>query len=138
MSRSLIAFYVGSAALALYGVGHTLGYSKDRRTDRGKDYVRVLKETPAAMPGVTRTYLHLFEGYSWMMALMVFAYGLLNVLLAWVAPQVASTSRAIAGLDLAVSFAAAGLAKRYFFGAPLLLSLVAGVSFLLVLLWAAS
>lgn len=136
MSRSLIAFYVGSGALALYGIGHALAFVHDRKADRGKDYVRALRETPAEMPGVTRTYLHLFEGYSWMTGTMTLAYGLLNLLLAWVAPRVVTESAAIAGLDLVVSLVAALLAKRYFFPAPLGLSVLAGFSYLLVLWWA--
>nr|HRC87539.1 hypothetical protein [Thermoanaerobaculia bacterium] len=114
MNGSLISFYVGGGALALYGVGHTLGYATGRAQDRDSEFVRMLKATPSNMPGVQKSRFHLYEGYSWMTAFMALAFGLLNLVLAWVAPQLAGSVPLLL-VDFLTAGTAALLAWRYFF-----------------------
>ena len=137
MNLPLVAYHVGSVALLLYGVGHTFGYLQGRREDAGKLYVRVLKESPAILPGITRTQFHLYEGYSWMTSLMTGAFGAMNLVLALSAPEVAAASRPLQAVGLVVALACATLAKRYFFAAPLGLSLLASAAFAVAVVTAA-
>jgi hypothetical protein len=125
----LVACHVGSAAFLLYGVGHTLGYLQGRRIEASLPHVAALKQTPAELPGVTRTYFDLYEGYSWMTAVMTFAFGLLNEVLALSAPDLVASNRALAAVNVAVALVATVLARRHFFAAPLVLSALAALAF---------
>ncbi|HEX4951988.1 MAG TPA: hypothetical protein VF017_01145 [Thermoanaerobaculia bacterium] len=136
MNRSLIAFYVGSIAFVLYGVGHSLGYASGRAEDREKEFVKVLRSTPAEMPGVSKSRFDLYEGYSWMTGLMPLAFGLLNLVLVRVAPQLVVSSRPLLAVNLLVALAVALMAWRFFFAPPLSLAALAALAFLLGLVWA--
>src|SRR5262245_11031179 len=122
MDLPLVGSCVGSAAIALFGVGHGFGYLAGRKIGAGQDHARALKAVECRLPTRTRPYFDLYECYSWTMVLMLVGYGVFGVVLASIAPGLVAGSRALAAVNLAVALGCLWLGRRYFFSFPIVLS----------------
>jgi hypothetical protein len=129
VNTPLVACQVGCGLLVFWGLAHSLGHVKDKRESKDGEHVRVLRQSPANLPGVARSYLDLYDGYSWTMSLMTAAFGALLLALALSEPAVAASSRPVQAVALVASLGLAALSKRYFFLPPLLVALLAAVAF---------
>lgn len=116
MKCLLIVFKVGSWSYILVGLGHLVTSMSVPVTAERVEIIQAMKDFPIVMLG-TESNLYLFhEGFSLMMGFLLFAYGLLNLL---VVRKNKIPSKDIIAVNIVVSLVALALSIRYFFIVPI-------------------
>ncbi len=128
MNSNSMLSKVGSWAFVLVGIGHLVTSTFGPDVPGQLEILDTMREFPITMLG-TESNLFLFhEGFSLMMGLMLFGYGLLNLSLL---RELSMPSSRMLAINVSISLVAFCLSLRNFFAVPVFLLGVASLCFVL-------
>ena len=71
---------IASWSLILVGIGHTITDLTSPKSETQIDFIQKMKEFPIEIMGTETNIFSFHQGFSLMMGLLLFGYGLLNIL----------------------------------------------------------
>ena len=72
---------IASWSLILVGIGHTITDLTSPKSETQIDFIQKMKEFPIEIMGTETNIFSFHQGFSLMMGLLLFGYGLLNILI---------------------------------------------------------
>ncbi|WP_458626742.1 LIC_13387 family protein [Winogradskyella sp. PC D3.3] len=81
MKIEKISSKIASWSLIFVGIGHTITDLTSPKTSSQNDFIIKMKEFPIEILGSNATIFSFHQGFSLMMGLLLFGYGLLNILI---------------------------------------------------------
>ena len=72
---------IASWSLILVGIGHTITDLTSTKSETQIDFIQKMKEFPIEIMGTETNIFSFHQGFSLMMGLLLFGYGLLNILI---------------------------------------------------------
>jgi hypothetical protein len=126
-----ILFSIGGWNYIVLGVLHLAYFGAITLSANRPAVVATMRATPTplGMFGRQTDLLSLYNGFSFMMAVMLITAGGLSVLAQWIDSDFPSHSGAILGFNVVLSLVALILSVKFFFGAPVWLFLVSFVAY---------
>lgn len=124
---------IASWALIFVGIGHTLTDLTNQKTESQNDFIIKMKEFPIDVLGSETNLFSFHQGFSLMMGLLLFGYGLLNLLILR-NYQASSIPTNIMILNVIICVISFVLSIRYFFIVPILFTGIALLGFTLSLI----
>ncbi|WP_027421362.1 LIC_13387 family protein [Crocinitomix catalasitica] len=121
-----------SWALLLVGIGHTMAVLTSPITEQQSNYIQQMKGFPIEMFGSNIDIYSFYQGFSLMMGLLLFGYGLINLMILSM-PQVIKLPRNILILNVFVSLLSFVLSVQYFFTVPVIFTGIALTGFTITL-----
>ena len=123
------AFYkIASWSLILVGIGHTITYLTSPKTSLQNDFITKMKEFPIEILGTETNIFSFHQGFSLMMGLLLFGYGLLNLLILR-NNQALNIPTNILILNSIISLICFILSFAYFFIVPIVFTSIAFLGF---------
>lgn len=132
MKITLISYKIASWALILVGIGHTITDLTTPKTLEQNDFILKMKEFTIQILGAETDIFSFHQGFSLMMGLLLFAYGLLNLLILK-NNKSANLASNILILNIIVSLISVILSLKYFFIVPVVFTSIAFLGFLISL-----
>lgn len=126
MKISLISYKIASWILVLGGILHSLGDLLAPATAERNELILQMKEIPVKLFGGTFNAFSFFQGFSFMMGLLLIGYGVLNLLILKNNKQADLPSNILI-LNIIISFVGLIISIKYFFIIPILIT---GIPFL--------
>jgi hypothetical protein len=124
---------IASWSLILVGFGHTITYLTSPKNAIQIDFVQRMKEFPIEIMGTESNIFSFYEGFSLMMGLFLFSYGLLNILILR-NHQVEPIATNIVILNSIVCLISFILSLNYFFIVPIVFTGIAFLGFTISLI----
>ena len=115
---------IASSALIFVGIGHTITDLTSPKTEAQNDFLLKMKEFTIEILGTETNIFSFHQGYSLMMGLLLFGYGLLNILISKNNKESGLPTNILV-LNSIVCFASLLLSIRYFFVVPIVLTGIA-------------
>lgn len=115
---------IASSALIFVGIGHTITDLTSPKTEVQNDFLLKMKEFTIEILGTETNIFSFHQGYSLMMGLLLFGYGLLNILISKNNKESGLPTNILV-LNSIVCFASLLLSIRYFFVVPIVLTGIA-------------
>lgn len=117
------SYRIASWSFMLVGIGHTITDLTSPKTLTQKEFILTMKSFAISILGTETSVFSFHQGYSLMMGLLLFGYGLLNLLV--INNNAIYISRSILSLNITVSLIAVILSLKYFFIVPVVFTSVA-------------
>ena len=117
---------IASWSLILVGIGHTITDLTSPKSETQIDFIQKMKEFPIEIMGTETNIFSFHQGFSLMMGLLLFGYGLLNILILR-NNQASSIPTNILILNILICVISFVLSKKYFFIVPIVFT---GISLL--------
>ena len=126
MKAEKISSKVASWSLILVGIGHTITDLTSPKTALQNDFIIKMKEFPIEVLGSETNIFSFHQGFSLMMGILLFGYGLLNILIIR-NNQTISIPTNIVILNIIICLISLVLSIKYFFIVPIVFT---GIAFL--------
>jgi hypothetical protein len=133
MNYSKLAFKTASWSFIVVGIGHLTTDLLKPKTKEQLMFIQTMKDFSIDLMGTEVNVFSFHQGYSIMMGLLLFAYGVLNLMLLKNNGQDRLASNILV-FNCVVSFACTVLSIMYFFIIPIVLTGVAFLGFTVSLL----
>lgn len=127
MKIKKISYKIASWSFLLVGVGHTITDLTTPKTPEQIAFIFKMKSFTIQILGTETNIFSFHQGYSLMMGLLLFGYGLLNLMMA--NNNALHISQGILILNITVSLIAVILSLKYFFVVPVAFTSVALLGF---------
>ena len=133
MKVEKISSKIASWSLIFVGVGHTITDLTSPKTALQNDFIIKMKEFPIEVLGSETNIFSFHQGFSLMMGLLLFGYGLLNVLILRSNRAIPIPPNIII-LNIIVCLISLLLSIKYFFIVPILFTGIAFLGFTISLI----
>ena len=133
MKVEKISSKIASWSLIFVGVGHTITDLTSPKTALQNDFIIKMKEFPIEVLGSETNIFSFHQGFSLMMGLLLFGYGLLNVLILRSNRAIPIPPNIII-LNIIVCLISLLLSIKYFFIVPILFTSIAFLGFTISLI----
>ena len=133
MKVEKISTKIASWSLIFVGVGHTITDLTSPKTALQNDFIIKMKEFPIEVLGSETNIFSFHQGFSLMMGLLLFGYGLLNVLILRSNRAIPIPPNIII-LNIIVCLISLLLSIKYFFIVPILFTSIAFLGFTISLI----
>jgi len=133
MKVQKISSKIASWSLIFVGVGHTITDLTSPKTALQNDFIIKMKEFPIEVLGSETNIFSFHQGFSLMMGLLLFGYGLLNILILK-SNRAIPTPPNIIILNIIVCLISLLLSIKYFFIVPILCTGIAFLGFTISLI----
>ena len=117
---------IASWSLILVGIGHTITDLTSTKSETQIDFIQKMKEFPIEIMGSETNIFSFHQGFSLMMGLLLFGYGLLNILILR-NNQASSIPTNIIIFNIIICVISFVLSIKYFFIVPIVFT---GISLL--------
>jgi hypothetical protein len=117
---------IASWSLILVGIGHTITDLTSPKSETQIDFIQKMKEFPIEIMGTETNIFSFHQGFSLMMGLLLFGYGLLNILILR-NNQASSIPTNIQIINILICIISFVLSIKYFFIVPIVFT---GISLL--------
>ncbi len=117
---------IASWSLILVGIGHTITDLTSTKSETQIDFIQKMKEFPIEIMGTETNIFSFHQGFSLMMGLLLFGYGLLNILILR-NNQASSIPTNIIIFNIIICVISFVLSIKYFFIVPIVFT---GISLL--------
>jgi hypothetical protein len=124
----------GSCAFLLTGTGHLMAHFLAPKTAPQLEMMKSMEKFSISMPGTQSNLLLFHEGFSIMMGILLFSFGLMNLILYKISESDPKTYKNILLLNCVLSLISFILSVKYFFVVPVVLMGIATLSFFGILL----
>lgn len=133
MKISLISYKIASCTLVLGGIIHTLSEVLAPETPERIEIIKKMETLNSQILGTNFNMFLFFQGFSFMMGLLLFGYGLLNLFILKNIQQ-EEIPLNILITNTAITFTAVILSVKYFFIIPILLTSIPFLGYLISLI----
>ncbi|WBX75863.1 hypothetical protein PG911_14585 [Tenacibaculum ovolyticum] len=124
MNFQKISSKIASWSLILVGIGHTITYLTNPKTELQNNFILKMKAFPVDILGSKSNLFFFHHGFSLMMGVLLFGYGLLNLFLLK-NNKATTTPTNIIILNSIICLTALLLSIKYFFIVPIVFTSVA-------------
>ncbi|MBK6265380.1 hypothetical protein JKA74_10045 [Marivirga sp. S37H4] len=128
MNYTKLGYKIGSWAFIIVGTGHILTDQLSPKTPDQHQSIQTMKGFAIQLMGTETTIFSFHQGFSLMMGLLLFSYGLLNLMILSINKEVNLPTNILV-LNIMVSVTCAILSFMYFFIVPIALMSVAFLGF---------
>ncbi|WP_107037936.1 LIC_13387 family protein [Brumimicrobium mesophilum] len=133
MKTALASYKTASWSLILVGIGHTLTDLTSPKTEEQINFILQMKNFTFEILGSENSIYSFHQGYSLMMGLLLFGYGLINLMISKNNQQ-KEIPKNILVLNIVISLTSLLLSVNYFFFVPIILISLALIGFSVSLL----
>ena len=133
MKVEKISSKIGSWSLIFVGIGHTITDLTSPKSETQIDFIQKMKEFPIEIMGTETNIFSFHQGFSLMMGLLLFGYGLLNILILR-NNQASSIPTNILILNILICVISFVLSIKYFFIVPIVFTGIALLGFAISLI----
>lgn len=133
MKIQKISSKIASWSLIFVGIGHTITYLTSPKTVLQNNFIIKMKEFPIEVLGSETNIFSFHQGFSLMMELLLFGYGLLNILIMR-NNQASSIPTNIIILNILICVISFVLSIKYFFIVPIICTGIAFLGFTISLI----
>ncbi|MDO6759353.1 hypothetical protein Q4566_04005 [Tamlana sp. 2_MG-2023] len=133
MNTEKISSKIASWSLMFVGIGHTITDLTSRKTSSQNDFIIKMKEFPIEVLGSNATIFSFHQGFSLMMGLLLFGYGLLNILILR-NNQTSPIPVNIVFFNIVICLISLVISIKYFFIVPILFIGIAFLGFTISLI----
>ena len=126
MKVEKISSKIASWSLIFVGIGHTITDLTSPKSETQIDFIQKMKEFPIEIMGTETNIFSFHQGFSLMMGLLLFGYGLLNILILR-NNQASSIPTNIIIFNIIICVISFVLSIKYFFIVPIVFT---GISLL--------
>ena len=133
MKIEKISSKIASWSLVFVGIGHTITDLTSPKTPSQNDFIIKMKEFPIEVLGSNATIFSFHQGFSLMMGLLLFGYGLLNILILR-NNKALSIPTNIVTFNIIICLTCLALSIKYFFIVPILFTGIAFLGFTISLI----
>ena len=124
---------IASWSLILVGIGHTITDLTSPKSETQIDFIQKMKEFPIEIMGTETNIFSFHQGFSLMMGLLLFGYGLLNILILR-NNQESSIPTNIIIFNIIICVISFVLSIKYFFIVPIVFTGIALLGFAISLI----
>lgn len=132
MNVNKISGTIASWSLMLVGLGHTITDLTSPKTALQNDFILKMKAFPIEIAGTHSNIFSFHQGFSLMMGLLLFGYGLLNLLIVK-NNQTSGIPNNIVILNVIVCLISLILSIQYFFIVPIVFTAIAFLGYMISL-----
>lgn len=133
MKVEKISSKIASWSLIFVGIGHTITDLTSPKTESQNDFIIKMKEFSIEVLGSETNIFSFYQGFSLMMGLLLFGYGLLNILILR-NNQESSIPTNIIILNIIICIISFVLSIKYFFIVPIVFTGIALLGFAISLI----
>ena len=133
MKVEKISSKIASWSLIFVGIGHTITDLTSPKTESHNDFIIKMKEFPIEILGRETNIFSFHQGFSLMMGLLLFGYGLLNILILR-NNQASTIPTNIVILNSIICVISFVLSIKYFFIVPIVFTGIALLGFAISLI----
>ena len=133
MKVEKISSKIASWSLIFVGIGHTITDLTSPKTESQNDFIIKMKEFPIEILGRETNIFSFHQGFSLMMGLLLFGYGLLNILILR-NNQASTIPTNIVILNSIICVISFVLSIKYFFIVPIVFTGIALLGFAISLI----
>lgn len=133
MKIEKISSKIASWSLIFVGIGHTITDLTSPKTESQNDFIIKMKEFPIEVLGSEINIFSFHQGFSLMMGLLLFGYGLLNILI-FRNNQTSPIPTNIIILNIIICVISFILSIKYFFIVPIVFTGIALLGFAISLI----
>ena len=133
MKIALLSTKIASWSLLLVGVGHTTTYLTTPNTAAQDEIVRQMETFTFELLGTDANIFYFYEGFSLMMGLLLFGYGVLNLFML-INNKEGSLHNNVLILNFIISLISVILSVKYFFIVPVVFTSIALFGFSIALI----
>lgn len=130
MNYSKLAYKIASWSFIIVGIGHILTDLLSPKTPQQNGFIETMKGFTIQLMGTETTIFSFYQGFSLMMGVLLFSYGLINLMILNNNKQPNLPTNILA-LNMIVSIICAVLSLLYFFIVPIALTSIAFLGFTL-------